>query len=111
MVRLRLGHALDTDWLDAVEGPDGSAGDAPDWLDAVEGPDGSAGASSAGAFSASGGGAPARRPNAHGGVLSRALTTPAALQPCHPEAGLAHSCCRLGGLELQLNSEFVVLYL
>ncbi|CAO2184420.1 unnamed protein product [Urochloa humidicola] len=50
---------------------DSEVGDALDWLDAVEGPDGSARPS--GAFSASGGGAVARRSNAHGGVLSRPL--------------------------------------
>ncbi|KAJ1269317.1 hypothetical protein BS78_07G202500 [Paspalum vaginatum] len=50
---------------------DSEVGEALDWLDAVEGPDGSA--RPAGAFSASGGGAAARRPNAHGGVLSRPL--------------------------------------
>nr|CAB3483622.1 unnamed protein product [Digitaria exilis] len=48
---------------------DTEVGDALDWLDAVEGPDGAA--RPAGAFSASGGGVAARRPNAHGGVLSR----------------------------------------
>ncbi|CAO2192246.1 unnamed protein product [Urochloa humidicola] len=50
---------------------DSEVGDALDWLDAVEGPDGSTRPS--GAFSASGGGAVARRPNAHVGVLSRPL--------------------------------------
>jgi len=58
----------DSDFDDAS---DNEVGEALDWLDAVEGPDGSARPS--GAFSASGGGAAARRPNAHGGVLSRPL--------------------------------------
>ncbi|XP_066331004.1 uncharacterized protein [Miscanthus floridulus] len=58
----------DSDFDDAS---DNEVGEALDWLDAVEGPDGSARPSSA--FSASGGGAAARRPNAHGGVLSRPL--------------------------------------
>lgn len=48
---------------------DSEVGDALDWLDAVEGPDGSARLSAA--FSTAGGVAAARRPNAHGGVLSR----------------------------------------
>lgn len=59
------------EWSDSDldDASDSEVGDALDWLDAVEGPDGSA--RPAGAFSASGCGAVARRPNAHGGVLSR----------------------------------------
>ncbi|PAN36369.1 hypothetical protein PAHAL_6G277300 [Panicum hallii] len=59
------------EWSDSDldDASDTEVGDALDWLDAVEGPDGSARPS--GAFSSSGGGAAARRPNAHGGVLSR----------------------------------------
>ncbi|XP_037489028.1 serine/threonine-protein kinase RIO1-like isoform X1 [Triticum dicoccoides] len=48
---------------------DSEVGDGLDWLDAVEDPDGSARPSAA--FSTVGGAAVARRPNAHGGVLSR----------------------------------------
>jgi RIO kinase 1 len=58
----------DSDFDDAS---DSEVAEALDWLDAVEGPDGSARPHVA--FSASGGGAAARRPNAHGGVLSRPL--------------------------------------
>ncbi|KAG2598008.1 serine/threonine-protein kinase RIO1-like [Panicum virgatum] len=58
----------DTDLDDAS---DTEVGDALDWLDAVEGPDGSARPSAV--FSAAGGAGAARRPNAHGGVLSRPL--------------------------------------
>ncbi|CAL5005076.1 unnamed protein product [Urochloa decumbens] len=71
-----MAHAksdAEEEWSDSDldDASDTEVGDALDWLDAVEGPDGSARPS--GAFSASGGGAPARRPNAHGGVLSRPL--------------------------------------
>ncbi|KAL6652510.1 hypothetical protein ACP70R_011435 [Stipagrostis hirtigluma subsp. patula] len=59
----------DSDLDDDVS--DSEVGDALDWLDAVEGADGSG--RPAAAFSASGGTAAARRPNAHGGVLSRPL--------------------------------------
>uniref|UniRef100_A0A0E0E7P9 Serine/threonine-protein kinase RIO1 n=1 Tax=Oryza meridionalis TaxID=40149 RepID=A0A0E0E7P9_9ORYZ len=48
---------------------DSDVADALDWLDAAEGPDGSG--RPAAAFTAAGGAAAARRPNAHGGVLSR----------------------------------------
>ena len=58
----------DTDLDDAS---DTEVGDALDWLEAVEGPDGSARPFAA--FSAAGGVGAARRPNAHGGVLSRPL--------------------------------------
>ncbi|KAL5196968.1 hypothetical protein ABZP36_000480 [Zizania latifolia] len=51
------------------EWSDSDVGDALDWLDAAEGPDGSGRPSAA--FSAAGAVAAARRPNAHGGVLSR----------------------------------------
>ncbi|KAL6838848.1 hypothetical protein ACP4OV_031284 [Aristida adscensionis] len=57
----------DPDLLDDV--PDSGVGDALDWLDAADGS-----ARPPAAFSAaSGGAAAARRPNAHGGVLSRPL--------------------------------------
>ena len=61
------------EWSDADLGDtsDSEVGDALDWLDAVEGPDGSARPFAA--FSAAGGVGAARRPNAHGGVLSRPL--------------------------------------
>uniref|UniRef100_A0A453S313 Uncharacterized protein n=1 Tax=Aegilops tauschii subsp. strangulata TaxID=200361 RepID=A0A453S313_AEGTS len=48
---------------------DSEVGDGLDWLDTVESHDGSARLSAA--FSTVGGAAAARRPNAHGGVLSR----------------------------------------
>ncbi|KAL5197022.1 hypothetical protein ABZP36_000534 [Zizania latifolia] len=51
------------------EWSDSDVGDALDWLDAAEGPDGSGRPSAA--FSTAGAVAAARRPNAHGGVLSR----------------------------------------
>uniref|UniRef100_A0A0E0LHF6 Serine/threonine-protein kinase RIO1 n=1 Tax=Oryza punctata TaxID=4537 RepID=A0A0E0LHF6_ORYPU len=51
------------------EWSDSDVADALDWLDAAEGPDGSG--RPAAAFTAAGGAAAARRPNAHGGVLSR----------------------------------------
>ncbi|KAF0907947.1 hypothetical protein E2562_022333 [Oryza meyeriana var. granulata] len=54
---------------DEGEWSDSDVGDALDWLDAAEGPDGSG--RPAAAFTAAGGAAAARRPNAHGGVLSR----------------------------------------
>ncbi|KAK3129644.1 hypothetical protein QOZ80_6BG0482770 [Eleusine coracana subsp. coracana] len=60
------------EWSDSdvsEEVSDSEVGDALDWLDAVEGPDGSTMPSAA--FSTAGGAAGARRPNAHGGVLSR----------------------------------------
>ncbi|KAK3132863.1 hypothetical protein QOZ80_6AG0528720 [Eleusine coracana subsp. coracana] len=60
------------EWSDSdvsEEVSDSEVGDALDWLDAVEGPDGSTMPSAA--FSTAGGAAAARRPNAHGGVLSR----------------------------------------
>ncbi|XP_023155981.1 serine/threonine-protein kinase rio1-like isoform X4 [Zea mays] len=62
------------DWSDSDfdDASDSEVAEALDWLDAVEGPDGSARPHVA-FFSASGGGAAARRPNAHGGVLSRPL--------------------------------------
>ncbi|XP_020393146.1 serine/threonine-protein kinase rio1-like isoform X1 [Zea mays] len=62
------------DWSDSDfdDASDSEVAEALDWLDAVEGPDGSARPHGA-FFSASGGGAAARRPNAHGGVLSRPL--------------------------------------
>ncbi|CAO2162617.1 unnamed protein product, partial [Urochloa humidicola] len=71
-----MAHAksdAEEEWSDSDldEVSDSEVADALDWLDAVEGPDGSSRPS--GAFSASGGGAVARRPNAHGGVLSRPL--------------------------------------
>ncbi|XP_062199371.1 uncharacterized protein LOC133901853 [Phragmites australis] len=56
---------------DAEDVSDSEVGDALDWLDAAEGADGSTRLS--GAFSTSGGAPAARRPNAHGGVLSRPL--------------------------------------
>ncbi|KAL6900729.1 hypothetical protein ACP4OV_005405 [Aristida adscensionis] len=61
------------EWSDSdlEDASDSEVGDALDWLDAVEGPDGSARPSAA--FSAAGGAGAARRPNAHGGVLSRPL--------------------------------------
>lgn len=54
---------------DEEEWSDSDVADALDWLDAAEGPDGSG--RPAAAFTAAGGAAAARRPNAHGGVLSR----------------------------------------
>lgn len=71
-----MAHAksdAEEEWSDSDldDTSDSEVCEALDWLDAVEGPDGSARPS--GAFSASGGGAAARRPNAHGGVLSRPL--------------------------------------
>jgi len=64
---------LEEEWSDTDldDASDTEVGDALDWLDAVEGPDGSARPSAA--FSAAGGAGAARRPNAHGGVLSRPL--------------------------------------
>jgi RIO kinase 1 len=59
------------EWSDFNDASNFEVVKALDWLDTMEGPDGSARPS--GSFSASGGGIAARRPNAHGGVLSRSL--------------------------------------
>ncbi|KAI5013141.1 hypothetical protein ZWY2020_028095 [Hordeum vulgare] len=70
MVHVELDPA--DEWFESDVSEDISdyeVGDGLDWLDAVEGPDGSARPSAA--FSTVGGMVTARRPNAHGGVLSR----------------------------------------
>ncbi|SPT17542.1 unnamed protein product [Triticum aestivum] len=70
MVHVELDPADEWSESDVSEDiSDSEVGDGLDWLDAVEGPDGSARPSAA--FSTVGGAAVARRPNAHGGVLSR----------------------------------------
>ncbi|XP_037481470.1 serine/threonine-protein kinase RIO1-like [Triticum dicoccoides] len=70
MVHVELDPADEWSESDVSEDvSDSEVGDGLDWLDAVEGPDGSARPSAA--FSTVGGVAVARRPNAHGGVLSR----------------------------------------
>ncbi|KAM3385341.1 hypothetical protein ACQJBY_009310 [Aegilops geniculata] len=70
MVHVELDPADEWSESDVSEDiSDSEVGDGLDWLDAVEGPDGSA--RPCAAFSTVGGTAVARRPNAHGGVLSR----------------------------------------
>uniref|UniRef100_J3MIQ9 Serine/threonine-protein kinase RIO1 n=1 Tax=Oryza brachyantha TaxID=4533 RepID=J3MIQ9_ORYBR len=64
-------EAVDVEEEEEGEGEwsDSDVGDALDWLDAVEGHDGTG--RPATSFTAAAGAAAARRPNAHGGVLSR----------------------------------------
>ncbi|XP_037470327.1 uncharacterized protein LOC119346482 [Triticum dicoccoides] len=70
MVHVELDRADEWSESDVSEDvSDSEVGDGLDWLDAVESHDGSARLSAA--FSIVGGAAAARRPNAHGGVLSR----------------------------------------
>ncbi|TVU10149.1 hypothetical protein EJB05_43660 [Eragrostis curvula] len=71
MPHVELVHAEEWSDSDVEDVSDSEVGDALDWLDAVEGPDGSARA--AAAFSSAGVAYAVRRPNAHGGVLSRSL--------------------------------------
>ncbi|GJN23939.1 hypothetical protein PR202_gb11636 [Eleusine coracana subsp. coracana] len=69
MAQVELESAEEWSDSDVEDVSDSEVGDALDWLDAMEGPDGAARPSAA--FSTAGGVAAARRPNAHGGVLSR----------------------------------------
>jgi RIO kinase 1 len=69
MAQVELDPAEEWSDSDVEDFSDSEVGDALDWLDAVEGPDGAARPSAA--FSTGGGAVAARRPNAHGGVLSR----------------------------------------
>jgi hypothetical protein len=69
MGQVELDPAEEWSDSDVEDFSDSEVGDALDWLDAVEGPDGAARPSAS--FSTGGGVAAARRPNAHGGVLSR----------------------------------------
>ncbi|KQJ99116.1 serine/threonine-protein kinase RIO1 isoform X2 [Brachypodium distachyon] len=79
----------DEDWWDSDS--DSDVGDALDWMDAAEATDGSSRVS--GTYSAAGGAAAARRPNAHGGLQSRPL------QPLSNKTQKLNSHFRAGPLE------------